>query len=1388
MKQSNLFFAGIAVVLGQGLFTAAAETSPPQRGELRELNFIERAVADFNVKRMMPQSGETPKGSGADLELPSSNVSPNPVRLDQRLTIETTVDNIGTAAASNRQLEYYLSTTGEFDSADTLYLLGSSGVSVSAGGRTTTSFTTQPLTSVSGLMEGGYTFGTVIPDENEVWVRSGTVTVEAAAEPDFEAETLSGSPNPVRLDQSLTVTTRLRNVGSGAGNNRRIEFYLSTDETISSSDFFLGADTVSIGAGQAQTAEITVSRLSNVAGLTAGDYVIGIVIPAENEFWFQRDPLAVQSGSGTGSVTIDRSFSGAWFDPTHDGEGFLLQVLSDEQALAVWFTYDPQGNQAWFIAVGQITGNRIDFVEAQIPTGARFGDAFDPDDVVRNIWGDFSFEFSSCNAATMSYSGQWGSGSQILERLWAIDGIPCAAAQKSLNGSLTGAFYDPRRDGEGFLIDVIAEDTAVAYWFTFDNAGNQAWLVGVGTIEGGNILLPDVLITRGGEFGEGFDPDDVVRSPWGVIGFNFTADGNRASMAYGGPASFGAGGYFMVRLTGIADTPVTFDQPARRVQATARVADNVITDGDVNDLNTTESPNDTFSQFQEIPNPAVITGFVTLNETPQGRFENGVDEFDVYRVSLAADQALFMEVSDFDAGDSSDIDLDLGLFRVSDQELVDSSVSITDRESLVVAADGDYYVVVSAFAGASNYRLSIGSSDQLPAKSWSSKLEWVPGEAVLSLPEGTKEADLTALQKTAGFAVKSGNPDRELLVSLNRTKADSGYGAIKARFAAAGFTLPDTPKMRDLYGLKALAQSLPAGATLEPNFIYRALATPDDPFYSLQWHYPQIRLSQAWDIETGSGDVVVAVIDTGVSEHSDNRDTLAPELGADLIRDSYQARDASGIDFDATDPGDLSNPAAGQSSWHGTHVAGTVGASTNNGSGGSGTAWDVTIMPVRVLGRGGSGTSYDIIQGIRWAAGLSNDLGRTPSRRADVINLSLGGGGASSTAESVINQAINRGILVVAAAGNENTSIPSYPAAYNGVISVSASTITDDLAPYSNFGSTVDIAAPGGNSSTDVNADGYADSVLSNQFDGLELNRSSPILGFQNGTSMATPHVAGVAALMKSQYPQMTPEEFDNALRQGELTIDIFGDGAATRNNSFGWGRLDALKAVQWARSMAGGGASLPPILATSTSAVSFGVNVSELSIDVSNQGAGGLSITGASSSRSWLTVSEQTTDGNGLGTYRISVNRAGLVAARYVGTVTFSGSGGTQATVRVSMEVGSTTVPGTSGDLYALFVDTLTGAAATQFRLNEGSTFSISANLLPADYYLLVGTDNDGDRFICDAGEICGAFATLSDIAIFSVEGGNVNLGSFVIDAPSLLQASGSPKNGSQKAVRLLD
>ncbi len=336
------------------------------------------------------------------------------------------------------------------------------------------------------------------------------------------------------------------------------------------------------------------------------------------------------------------------------------------------------------------------------------------------------------------------------------------------------------------------------------------------------------------------------------------------------------------------------------------------------------------------------------------------------------------------------------------------------------------------------------------------------------------------------------------------------------------------------------AESLTRYLATDPSIEYAApdrlkqpKKIPNDPDYPQQWHYQSppgepggVNLPPAWDITTGSAAIVVAVIDTGSLP-------LHPDLagryvgGYDMISDARIANDGDGREADASDPGDWITQAEslsgffagcpqGSSSWHGTHVAGTIGAASNNGIGVAGINWVSRILPVRALGKCG-GFDSDIIDAMVWAVGGAVPGAPANPNPARVLNLSIGGSGTCGPFQNAVDTALGAGAVVVIAAGNENQDASlSSPGNCDGVITVAAIGRQGQRAAYSNFGTLVEIAAPGGD---------FSDSgVLSTLNAGATFPRGYTYANYY-GTSMATPHVAGIASLMLSANPSLTPAQ-----------------------------------------------------------------------------------------------------------------------------------------------------------------------------------------------------------------------------------------------------------------------
>ncbi len=384
-----------------------------------------------------------------------------------------------------------------------------------------------------------------------------------------------------------------------------------------------------------------------------------------------------------------------------------------------------------------------------------------------------------------------------------------------------------------------------------------------------------------------------------------------------------------------------------------------------------------------------------------------------------------------------------------------------------------------------------------------------------------------------------------------RTVLASQRGSVIYTSPFAGFHRVRIPRGRNVEKMVELFQKNPDVEYAVPNSIVYAHMVPNDPGYSLyQWNFDDrppgsnpyggtngggINLEPAWDISTGSG-AVAAVLDSGVAfENFGTKYIIAP----DLVNTNF----VDGWDFVNTD----SHPNDDNS--HGTHVAGTIAQSTDNSLGVAGVAFGCSIMPVKVLNKNGSGTLQQLVDGIYFAA----------NNGADVINMSLGfppGYDPGQLLKDALDYAYDHNVTVVCSSGNDYASTVSYPAAHWTTIAVGATRFDETRVSYSNYGTALDLMAPGGDLSVDQNNDGYADGILQNTFDPRTKDPRDFSYWLFSGTSMAAPHVSGVAALLIA-HGLVTPDDVRYAV---ESTAE--DKGTAGWDAQYGWGIVDAYAAL----------------------------------------------------------------------------------------------------------------------------------------------------------------------------------------------------------------------------------
>lgn len=745
-------------------------------------------------------------------------------------------------------------------------------------------------------------------------------------------------------------------------------------------------------------------------------------------------------------------------------------------------------------------------------------------------------------------------------------------------------------------------------------------------------------------------------------------------------------------------------------------------------------PNQTLASAQDVRGGNRVSGEVAADDPWFIAIDDSqLDVADLFRITVTTPLRATLLIAENDLA-TNDLDL---LLLDDNGALLDISEGLVANESIDITRPGTYLVGVRGFKGKSNYILSFDTTvvtSAMPAIG----SQFVPGELLV------RYAAASMNQPFASSGPPESSPsDRVRIFRWQQPSTAASqvpYEQTRKRKHDPDQVANHSRRLKTHQMLTELSSD-PTIDFVEPNYLRQAFQVPNDPNYQFQWHYPLIKLPQAWDITTGSEQQIVAVIDTGIVNHPDLVSRLT-ETGYDFISITSISNDGDGIDPDPTDPGD--DPKGESSTYHGTHVAGTIGAASNNGSGVSGVTWQGRIMPVRAVGVGG-GTDYDIAQAIRYAAGLPNDSNNTLSdtERASIINLSLGDAAYSNTIANAVADAIAAGVVLVAASGNSNSTVPNYPAALPGVFSVGAVDLSLEKAPYSNFGATLDLVAPGGNIEDDSNGDGYGDGVLSTGSD----DENQPGYIFYQGTSMAAPHVAGVFSLMLAVNPDLTGNDLSLLLTGSHpatttpLTNDL---GEPGQDRVFGYGLIDAAQAIRAAQDLANLTQSNQPLLHVDPLFLDFGSVTKSLRVQLSNIGGGTINLLNATSDVSWLQLSP--TSGTLPINLSMQVDRNGISPGEYNGKVTVATDVSGPLDINVTMSV----IPSGQGDvgtLFLLLIDAGSEEVITTVATDVTDLYRYRAYAPPGQYYLVAGTDLDDDDYICDIEDACGFFPNLISI-----------------------------------------
>ena len=784
-----------------------------------------------------------------------------------------------------------------------------------------------------------------------------------------------------------------------------------------------------------------------------------------------------------------------------------------------------------------------------------------------------------------------------------------------------------------------------------------------------------------------------------------------------------------------------------RLSGTLSVPVGAAVDSDLNDVNQLgRTRNDDLATAQALTSPVWLVGSVNRpGAGPTGSNQVGGDSTDAYALDLQAGDVVELA---FALG-TAEAPADLDLYVVSADGALTGSSDGTDtpHECIRVTQTGRYYLKVEAFKQAANYTLHAGPAATVPTgcTATTTRATFDPGELVA---QGRTTGTGLASALSSGTAAPPRWPH---VVTL---PASAPPRTARALQATESVTTPLEARLDTLRYAKTLRAS-GAYDYVEPNWHLETSATigtfpPDDLHQGEQrWHHALIALPeainriQALPVQPPQRPII-AVIDTGVMlDHPD----LQPQLtspGRTFVTDRVSG------DLNLAN-GDDQRVATDNATSHGTHVAGTAAAATFNGIGVAGVAPMARLMPLNVVGRSGSAKTADILQAMRYAAGLDNNAGVLPARRADVINLSMGSAGACSAAfQDTVNRVRAAGTLVVAAAGSKADNAQGQPAEVHqpancaGVIAVGAVDSVKQLASYANTGAALAVTAPGGDPDN-----GIFSTLINYTGDGQRVAGVGGLLG----TSMAAPQVSGVLALMRYLNPALTPDEVDALFASGQLTDDL---GAPGRDSAHGWGLINALKAVNAVllpQTVSGSSQSGAATLGVQPARLDLGSLRSTATLDVVVTAGGrpvpGETVTAVRGNSPALTL-QTSAAGTSMSLYRVSValDRRLLPAdGLHTFTITFTLGSGAELTVPVTVEraAGSADSGPGFGPVYVTLTDPDTGRAlhTVLVHATQGRYAWQFAGYRRARVSVRAGTDPNNDGVVCGPGEPCSTWTS---------------------------------------------